>query len=152
MQEDSNGVDVTFNNGIQERFDFVIGADGLGSGVRRYMNKGSKNETYHSIGLFIAYFDIPKTDEDKNWFTFYLAPGRRLMTMRGSDPDRHQVILTFSTQNPESRRIANLIKEGASITQMKEEWARLYKGSGWQSDRNKQVNAFNQETCIMRHR
>lgn len=135
MQEDSNGIDVTFNNGIQERFDFVIGADGLGSGVRRYMNKDSKNEPYHSIGLFIAYFDIPKTEEDKNWFTFYLAPGRRLMTMRGSDPERHQVILTISTQNPESRRIANLIKEGASIMQMKEEWARLYKGSGWQSDR-----------------
>jgi 2-polyprenyl-6-methoxyphenol hydroxylase-like FAD-dependent oxidoreductase len=34
LQQDSEGVDVTFENGGQERFDLVIGADGLHSAVR----------------------------------------------------------------------------------------------------------------------
>lgn len=149
LQEDSDGVDVGFNDGTQDRFDLVIGADGLGSGIRKMMNKDNKIDPYHSIGLYIAYFDIPKSNEDKNWFTFYLAPGRRLITMRGGDPERHQVILTISKQNPESNQIASLIKQDASTKQLQEEWANLYKSSGWQSERiasdlltNDRINNF----------
>lgn len=65
LQEDAGGVDVTLNTGSTERFDLLIGADGLHSAVRA-LAFGPEAEFMRPTGLNVAAFVLdgyPQRDE-----------------------------------------------------------------------------------------
>ena len=58
IAEDTDGVDVVFESGLSERFDLVIGADGLHSNVRRLVF-GPESEFATWIGAYLAVASVP---------------------------------------------------------------------------------------------
>lgn len=66
VTEDEGGVDVTFDSGRAQRFDLVVGADGLHSNVRR-LAFGPEEKFRRYLGAYLAVFTVPNdrglTDE-----------------------------------------------------------------------------------------
>jgi 2-polyprenyl-6-methoxyphenol hydroxylase-like FAD-dependent oxidoreductase len=58
LDDDGEGVDVTFDSGLERRFDLVIGADGLHSNVRR-LAFGPEAEVLRPLGGYLAVFSMP---------------------------------------------------------------------------------------------
>jgi hypothetical protein len=58
LTEEGDGVKVTFARGTVRRFDIVVGADGLHSGVRR-LAFGPEQEFVRHLGGYMAYFTVP---------------------------------------------------------------------------------------------
>lgn len=82
LQQDSEGVDVTFENGEQERFDLVIGADGLHSAVRS-LAFGNEELFERYCGYYAGLFMIDNylgLDESTLWF--YSVPGKQTALRR----------------------------------------------------------------------
>lgn len=61
LHDDGNGVDVTFAHGPSRRFDFVIGADGMRSGVRRLVFPSYRPKFQ---GYYFAIWDAEGDDHD----------------------------------------------------------------------------------------
>ncbi|MGW4206377.1 FAD-dependent monooxygenase [Lentzea sp. NPDC004789] len=61
LHDDGAGVDVTFARGPSRRFDFVIGADGMRSGVRRLVFPGYRPRFQ---GYYFAIWDADGDDRD----------------------------------------------------------------------------------------
>ncbi|AEA27042.1 monooxygenase FAD-binding protein [Pseudonocardia dioxanivorans CB1190] len=58
LAQDADGVDVTFAGGGTRRFDLVIGADGLHSGLRA-MVFGPRERFVRHLGLVLAFYTVP---------------------------------------------------------------------------------------------
>lgn len=58
LHDDGEGVDVTFDSGLERRYDLVIGADGLHSNVRR-LAFGPEAELQRPLGGYLAVFSMP---------------------------------------------------------------------------------------------
>ncbi|HZX02553.1 FAD-dependent monooxygenase [Kribbella sp.] len=58
LHDDGDGVDVTFESGLERRFDLVIGADGLHSNVRRLVF-GPEEELQRPLGGYLAVYSMP---------------------------------------------------------------------------------------------
>lgn len=78
MRQDADGVDVEFAFGRPERFDLVIGADGLHSRVRRLVF-GPEREFARPLGLFVATVRTDKVHaENPHEVVMFNEPGRSL--------------------------------------------------------------------------
>ncbi|WP_375383962.1 FAD-dependent monooxygenase [uncultured Microbacterium sp.] len=86
-EPDQPGVTVDFEHAPAERFDLVVGADGIGSSTRRLVF--GDEPVIRSLGLETSYATIPRTAGDDDWWRWYNAPGGRAITLR---PDRHGTI------------------------------------------------------------
>jgi len=75
LAEDRRGVDVSFDGGDQERFDLVVGADGLHSNVRRLAFAPELQFVTH-LGLYVASTPLPGTRGLGRDVVMYNAPGR----------------------------------------------------------------------------
>lgn len=74
LTQDDSGVDVTFVTAAPRRFDLVIGADGLGSGVRR-LAFGPDAQFLHAFGdLYVATFGMPNFLGLARWQVMYQQP------------------------------------------------------------------------------
>ncbi|MCU7724676.1 FAD-dependent monooxygenase [Actinoplanes sp. KI2] len=58
MAETADGVSVTFASGSRRRFDLVVGADGVHSGVRR-LAFGPEEQFVKHLGYYVAGWDVP---------------------------------------------------------------------------------------------
>ncbi|MEV6137301.1 FAD-dependent monooxygenase [Nocardia sp. NPDC051990] len=73
----ADGVDVTFEQAQPRRFDFVIGADGLHSAVRR-STFGEESEFVRHMGIYIATIRIDEPFGSEREVLIYNTPGRAL--------------------------------------------------------------------------
>jgi 2-polyprenyl-6-methoxyphenol hydroxylase-like FAD-dependent oxidoreductase len=65
LDDDGDGVDVEFSSGQRERYDLVVGADGMHSATRRFVF-GPEAEFLHHLGLYVAIADLPGQCEHGN--------------------------------------------------------------------------------------
>lgn len=72
LAQDDDGVDVTFSDGSEHRYDLVIGADGLFSKVRQLVFPEVSKPRYTGQASWRALFDLPK--EWENTAVFCMAP------------------------------------------------------------------------------
>ncbi|TCJ97039.1 FAD-dependent monooxygenase [Nocardia alba] len=102
---DDNGVDVTFASGATERFDLVIGADGVHSATRRLVF-GPEEQFSTNLGGYGAFFTMPKpADVEPGWFSMRLVPGAMFGIRPDADPSTAKAIITVRTEtNPALRR------------------------------------------------
>jgi len=78
ISEDSAGVDVTFSNGSNGRFDLVIGADGLHSPVRRLVF-GLDTSFEKNLGYMAAAFSTTGYEpRDEGVYVCYSSPGKQI--------------------------------------------------------------------------
>lgn len=86
LAQDADGVSVSFRSGARRRFDFVVGADGLGSATRRLVF-GPDDQFIHPFHFALAPFSAPNMIGLEDWqlsyrdgtgsCTVYTAPGNK---------------------------------------------------------------------------
>jgi 2-polyprenyl-6-methoxyphenol hydroxylase-like FAD-dependent oxidoreductase len=76
-----DGERVRFAHGDTERFDVVVGADGVHSGVRA-LAFGPEAEFVRPLGGYMAYFTVPDPGDLDHWMLMYNAPGGRVAALR----------------------------------------------------------------------
>jgi 2-polyprenyl-6-methoxyphenol hydroxylase-like FAD-dependent oxidoreductase len=76
-REDGSGIDVHFTNGKvnSQKFDVVVGADGIASKARSLIfGKADLKEHIKPSGLYIAFFSIPRVSEDDSLWRWCQIP------------------------------------------------------------------------------
>jgi 2-polyprenyl-6-methoxyphenol hydroxylase-like FAD-dependent oxidoreductase len=96
LAQDDNGVDVTFASGGTERFDIVIGADGVHSGVRA-LAFGPETDFVTFLGGYTCYFTVPDPGDLDHWFQMYNAPGGRVAGLRPERGGTAKASLSFTS-------------------------------------------------------
>ncbi|KAL3458096.1 hypothetical protein BJX64DRAFT_235337 [Aspergillus heterothallicus] len=133
--KEERGVDVVFSNGKTERFDLVVGADGLWSNMRRMVMRGehddaAANPGYYPLGVFAAYGTIQQERRQGEGYeaTAFMAPGNRGIMMRRHEPDRYQAYAFCRLDEASFRET----KRGDTDRE-KKSLSEVFDGAGWES-------------------
>ena len=94
LDQDADGVDVTFAGGAHRRFDLVVGADGLHSGMRRLVFGPSERFLRH-LGLVLAWFSVPNQFGLDRWLVEHGDAGRSVGLRPVQDATRAIATLWF---------------------------------------------------------
>ena len=124
LTETADGVEVTFRHGPPRKFDLVVGADGVHSGVRAAAF-GPERDFRRDLGFGIAGFTAPNHLGLDHTSIMYNEPGRGLMVGSHRLPDRLHVSLVFAADGVEFHR-RGLAEQQALIAQ-------LFADTGWET-------------------
>ncbi len=128
IAQDETGVDVAFATAAPRRFDLVIGADGLHSGVRRLVF-GPDRQFLRFMGLHIAVFSMPNFLGLDHWEVFCQDGDTMGGLMLAADKDAQaRMYLGFATAEP-------LDHDPRDIAAQKRLIAEQYTGAGWEFPR-----------------
>jgi 2-polyprenyl-6-methoxyphenol hydroxylase-like FAD-dependent oxidoreductase len=105
LAQEADGVDVTFASGLRERYDLVVGADGVHSATRR-LAFGAEEQYAKFLGGYCAFFTMPTpADIEPGWFAMRLVPGAMLGIRPDGDPATSKAIINVRVdQDPALRR------------------------------------------------
>ncbi|QLY28544.1 FAD-dependent monooxygenase [Nocardia huaxiensis] len=105
LTQDETGVAVTFASGAVERFDLVIGADGVHSATRR-MAFGPEEQFATYLGGYMSFYTIDTpAGVNPEWMTIHPVPSASVGVRADADPATSKAIITLRTeQNPALRR------------------------------------------------
>ncbi|KAL4935129.1 hypothetical protein BDV06DRAFT_234621 [Aspergillus oleicola] len=132
-------VDAVFSDGTTGRYDLVVGADGVGSRMRRMMlgdeddsSRDNPKTGYRSLGVFAAYCTVPKPIEPGEEYnaTSFISTGNRGIMTRRHDPKVLQVYAMCRTR-------ASARLEDPSRGNNEEEMralAEVFRGAGWKPE------------------
>ncbi len=123
LNQTPDGVEVTFEQAPPDRFDLVLGADGLHSRVRR-IAFGPEQAYVRHLGYYLASWDLPGHWELDDEQRYYNTPGTLAGVHREIDnPQRARAAAIFvSAADPELRD--NRHRQGELLR-------RVYAGQGW---------------------
>lgn len=124
LTERADGVEVTFRRGAPRKFDLVVGADGVHSGVRAAAF-GPERDFRRDLGFGIAGFTAPNHLGLDHTSVLYNEPGRGLMVGSHRHADRLHVGLVFAADDVEFRR--------RSTDEQRALVARLFADTGWET-------------------
>jgi 2-polyprenyl-6-methoxyphenol hydroxylase-like FAD-dependent oxidoreductase len=96
LEPDADGVAVRFASGVERRFDLVVGADGVHSGVRA-LAFGPEQRYLRPLGAYTAYFTVPDPGDLEHWFLMFNAPGGRVAGLRPERGGTAKVMLSFTS-------------------------------------------------------
>ncbi|TRX43063.1 FAD-dependent monooxygenase [Flavobacterium restrictum] len=100
IDQDQTGVDVTFTNAAPQRFDLVIGADGLRSNVRK-MVFSPDEQFIRYLGYYVAIFTIPNFLNLDYWEVFFENEGIPLATYIVKEKNSEaRTYLGFGSEKP----------------------------------------------------
>ena len=96
LTQDADGVDVTFAGGGRRRFDLVIGADGLHSGLRAMAFEPHERFVRH-LGLVLAFYSVPNEYGLDRWVLQYQhqESGRSALLRPIQDATRAMAMFSF---------------------------------------------------------
>jgi len=94
LAQDADGVDVTFASGDRQRFDLVVGADGLHSALRA-MVFGPREQFVRHLGLVLAFYTVPNEFGVDRWLLDYQEAGRSAGLRPVRDPGRAIAMMSF---------------------------------------------------------
>lgn len=111
IRPDARGADVEFAASAPERFDLVVGADGVHSATRR-MVFGPEEAFATPLGGYAAYFTMPTpTGVEPEWFTMRFVPGATFGIRPDRDPSTSKAMLTLRVDRDPSLRGAREAQE-----------------------------------------
>jgi 2-polyprenyl-6-methoxyphenol hydroxylase-like FAD-dependent oxidoreductase len=123
LTQDAGGVEVTFASGGGERFDVVVGADGVHSRVRA-LAFGPEREYVRHLGGYGAYFTVPDPGDLDHWFLMYNAPGGRVAGIRPERGGTAKAGLTFTSPHLGDDRLTVAEEQQRLLTEK-------MAGAGW---------------------
>ncbi|KAL3442509.1 hypothetical protein BJX65DRAFT_225458 [Aspergillus insuetus] len=126
-------VEVVFSDGKVERFDIVVGADGLWSKMRRMImggESGGANPGYHPLGVLAAYGTLKQEMREGEGYyaTAFMAPGNRGIMTRRHKPDRYQAYSFCRLDEPALKNVSRGDNNGE-----KRGLVAVFQGAGWES-------------------
>ena len=125
LHQDAAGVDVTFAAGAPRRFDLVVGADGLHSGVRR-LTFGPASGYVRHLGMYVATLPLGYAADDPNTVLMYNLPGRSVSV----HPVNGNAMAAFIFRSPAISGLDN--RDTAACKQVVLD---AYRGGGWELPR-----------------
>ena len=127
LDDDGDGVTVTFERSAPRRFDLVVGADGSHSGVRA-LAFGPEADCARPLGLYGCWFSAPADFEVDGWFLMHNSPGGRVASVRpGRLPGEVKAGLSF--------RSGPIAYDRYDVAAQKELVAEQFTDTGWQVPR-----------------
>jgi 2-polyprenyl-6-methoxyphenol hydroxylase-like FAD-dependent oxidoreductase len=99
LEDDGAGVDVRFKGGERQRYDVVIGADGIRSNTRR-LAFGPEEPFNRYLGSTFNLFSVPNDLGISHGAVVYAEPGRAAVVMAVRDSPELFAMLTFATETP----------------------------------------------------
>jgi 2-polyprenyl-6-methoxyphenol hydroxylase-like FAD-dependent oxidoreductase len=127
LDDDGDGITVTFENMAPRRFDLVVGADGSHSVVRA-LTFGPEADFTRPLGLYGCWFTTPAVIDVDGWFLMHNLPGGRVASVRpGRLPGELKAGLTFRTEPFSYDR--------ADVAAQKELVAERFADAGWEVPR-----------------
>lgn len=125
INQNTEKVEVTFSDGLSEAFDLLIAADGVRSATRKLIFGDEPKLKF--LGVYNAWYTIPKIERDTKWARWYTAPGSRVMVLR---PDNHGTVrASFSFLSDERSYLNQTDGEQKEILKQK------LAGVGWEEQR-----------------
>ncbi|KAA9165810.1 FAD-dependent oxidoreductase [Amycolatopsis acidicola] len=124
LEEVADGVEVTFAHGAPRKFDLVIGADGLHSGVRK-LAFGPETRFRHDTGYHFAGFTAPNHLGLDHSGLIYTVPGRAIMVGSKNGNKATNVGLWFADDD--------LSYDRNDLGQQRKIIRDRYRGIGWEA-------------------
>ncbi|CAO3662201.1 unnamed protein product [Umbelopsis ramanniana] len=130
FEQHEDAVIVTFSDGRTDTFDLLVGADGQGSRIRKAILPPDSPEPYNRLGLFSAYWFVPRSETDSKICKIYHCPGSRAIMCRSNSETETQVYFAIKDDSEELRSLPR-----ASVEKQKAFWTQKFSGAGWHTDR-----------------
>jgi len=99
LEDDGAGVEVRFTSGERQRYDVVIGADGIHSNTRRLVF-GPEALFSHYLGSTFNIFSLPNDLGLSHGAVVYAEPGRAAVVLAVRDSPDLFAMLTFAAEAP----------------------------------------------------
>jgi 2-polyprenyl-6-methoxyphenol hydroxylase-like FAD-dependent oxidoreductase len=125
LHQDAAGADVTFAAAAPRRFDLVVGADGLHSGVRRLAFGPASGYVRH-LGMYVATLPLDHPAGDPSTVLMYNLPGRSVSV----HPVNGNAMAAFIFRSPAITGLDN--RDTAACKQVVLD---AYRGGGWELPR-----------------
>ncbi|WP_024761214.1 FAD-dependent monooxygenase [Streptomyces exfoliatus] len=127
LDEDADGVTVTFDSGTVRRFDLVVGADGLHSNTRRLVF-GEEERFKRHLGAYISIFTAPNHLGLDRWETYHAIPQKLLCVYSSSGETDAKNLFVFSAPEDVPYNLRD-------VTEQKRLLADTFAGDGWEVPR-----------------
>ena len=125
IRDEGTGARVDFESGTTEQFELVIIAEGVGSATRELLFPRENQPRW--LDMSIAYFTIPRTDDDDKLWRWYHTTGGRGISLR---PDQHGTTRAMlSVQRPTEG------EQDWSTLRQKEWLHKEFADAGWEARR-----------------
>ncbi|GAA0920895.1 FAD-dependent monooxygenase [Pseudonocardia zijingensis] len=126
LTQDADGVDVIFAGGGRRRFDLVVGADGLHSGLRATVF-GPHERFIRHLGLVLAFYSVPNEFGLDRWMLQYNDAGRTALLRPIQDATRAMAMFSFPA--------AEFAVDHRDVTDQKRLLRERMAGFGWLTPR-----------------
>ncbi|MBB5867130.1 2-polyprenyl-6-methoxyphenol hydroxylase-like FAD-dependent oxidoreductase [Allocatelliglobosispora scoriae] len=93
VEDLGDGVDVTFAGGEQRRFDLVVLAEGMRSRTRALIF--GDQVRIRPLGLYTAWFTVPRIDTDTAWARWFNTTGGRAILIRPDNLGTTRAAMSF---------------------------------------------------------
>lgn len=137
LDQDGANVHVQLaKSGDRKTFDFVIGADGLQSQIRRLVwGEVGEKVRLKSLNTYGAFWSMPAAATDSEWRRWFRAPGRKSIMVRPSgDPARTTAFMNVYSED--DKRLSEIATFGhKGVKQQKALMRELFQGEGWECER-----------------
>jgi 2-polyprenyl-6-methoxyphenol hydroxylase-like FAD-dependent oxidoreductase len=127
LDDTGDEVEVTFERAAPQRYDLVIGADGLHSTTRRLIF-GPEPKFLHFLGGYLAVFTVDNYLQLDDRMICFTTPGRTAALYPVHDADHARVVLLWRTPTPHGYDRHDLDAQRRLIRT-------LYSGLGWELPR-----------------
>jgi 2-polyprenyl-6-methoxyphenol hydroxylase-like FAD-dependent oxidoreductase len=127
LEDDGIGVGVQFKNGGHDRFDIVVGADGLHSNTRTLVF-GPEQPFNRYLGRCFNLFSLPNYGRLSHEAVIYAEPGRSAGVYAVGNCETLHAFLIFAED-------AAPFLSHPDINQQRERTAEIFAGSGWEVPR-----------------
>lgn len=137
IEQVGDRVEVVFaKSGARRSFDLVVGADGLQSRTRVMIwSREGEEERVKRLGMYGAFFSMPKSATDGKWRRWYRAPGRRGIMVRPSDREDRSTVF-MNVVNEDDRRLVEVAEQGRNgVAAQKALMKEYFQDAGWESER-----------------
>ncbi|KAK3186718.1 hypothetical protein K4F52_004464 [Lecanicillium sp. MT-2017a] len=130
-QNHDDKVIITLSDGSVETYDLLVAADGQGSRIRKQMFFYKPEMDYTRwLGVFSAYYTLPRREYDTSYARIYHGTGRRLAMTRWHSNNMGQAYLMAMSNQEKFRRALD-----RDIGNQKDAFLDVFKNLGWQGDR-----------------